>query len=226
MLFQILLVIHIIAGGISIILFWIPAFTKKGGKTHILAGRIYVYAMWIVVLTAAILCIIRIIQGSWEFAVFLGFLALITSKPLWLAIAVLKPRSERFWELKKIFEIVIFIAGLTLTLFGIFFWNGGSSILMIIFGLLGVLSITDLSGSRRKELRHHPVQIHLGEMIISGIAAYTAFLAFGARAFLSSLLSGYWSIIPWILPTVAGIIAIRMIRPHFGRKKAGTSVEG
>ena len=78
-----LLSTHVIAGFISLVLFWIPIFTKKGGKIHTLVGKIYIYLMWIVVISAGILSVENAYQGNYLMASFLGFLTLITSNPLW-----------------------------------------------------------------------------------------------------------------------------------------------
>src|ERR1700739_696750 len=51
-LFQSLRWVHIAAGSIALILFWIPAIAPKGGRTHIRAGWAYVVCMSAVVLTA------------------------------------------------------------------------------------------------------------------------------------------------------------------------------
>src|SRR6266478_2601944 len=51
-LFQSLRWVHISAGSIALILFWIPAIARKGGKTHIRAGWTYVVCMSVVVVTA------------------------------------------------------------------------------------------------------------------------------------------------------------------------------
>ena len=215
-MFQALLILHIIAGFTSIILFWLPIFTKKGGNLHVRIGSVYVYAMWVVVISAAILSVIRIFQGYYEMAIFLGYLSLITAKPLWLGISILKKTTQRFWKIKLMLESLIFIGGLGLFILGIL-WSGHSvSILALIFGSLGILSIFELINTGNKKLKRNKIQLHLAEMLTSGIAGYTAFLAFGARQFLESLLNGYWAVVPWVLPTVAGIIAIRMMIPKYG----------
>ena len=51
-LFQSLRWVHIAAGSIALILFWIPAIARKGGRTHIRAGWVYVVCMSVVVVTA------------------------------------------------------------------------------------------------------------------------------------------------------------------------------
>jgi len=80
---SIFLTIHISAGFTSIVLFWLPMLSKKGGKLHVKSGKIYVYAMWVVVITAAMLSVKNVVIGAYGPAIFLGFLSLITSGPLW-----------------------------------------------------------------------------------------------------------------------------------------------
>ena len=51
-LFQWLRWLHVAAGGLALILFWIPAIAPKGGRTHIRAGWFYAACMSVVVVTA------------------------------------------------------------------------------------------------------------------------------------------------------------------------------
>ena len=83
---------------------------------------------------------------------------------------------------------------------------------MMIFGILGVSDIP----AWIKEFKNPPTKVdwlreHYAGMIVSGIAAYTAFFAFGGRRFLDGLLTDYWQVLPWVLPTVMGIVAIRIM---------------
>ena len=55
-------------------------------------------------------------------------------------------------------------------------------------------------------------------MMTTGIAAYTAFFAFGGGTFLSAYLKGPLMAVPWILPSIIGtVIIVRM------KKKMGIS---
>ena len=64
---------------------------------------------------------------------------------------------------------------------------------------------------------------HLTNLIAAGIGAHTAFFVFGANRVLSGLLSGYLSMIPWILPGVVGTVLIvwqaRKYRPRVAINK-------
>ena len=112
-----LLATHIFSGITSIILFWIPIFLKKGSKNHILIGKIYVFLMWIVVISAGLLSIKNILIGEFVMAAFLGFLALITANPLLYGIAILKNKkglSDSYQKKHMAFNALITLAGVLL----------------------------------------------------------------------------------------------------------------
>ena len=224
---SILLMIHVAAGFSSLLLFWIPAFTKKGGINHVKIGKLYMWLMWTVVITAGILSIKNFYVGHIEAAAFLGFLTIITASPLWKGIAILNQKkglSKVFQRSHLIFEIMIFIAGALILSYGIYLKGEGMTILMIIFGILGVSNL----GSIIRLIKNPPQKadwfiVHMKEMITTGIAAYTAFFAFGGRAFLGEIFTGYWMIIPWVAPTFIGIFAMRYLEAYYTKKKGKTN---
>lgn len=217
-----LLNIHVIAGFASLILFWIPIFTSKGGKSHRFIGKIYVRLMWVVVLTAALLSIKNIIIGNYVLAAFLGFLSFITANPLWHAISILKNKkniSSKHRNIQLLFHIMIVLFGIFLIIYGIALKGNTAAILMFIFGGLGVADIrTVIKSIKNPKQQSEWFKEHLIGMCTSAIAAYTAFLVFGARTFLGAHLSGYWSIIPWLAPTIVGTIGIRYAVSYYKKK--------
>jgi len=210
-----LLFLHITAGFISLVLFWVPVFTRKGGKTHNKVGIWYVRCMWVVVLTAALLSVKNLMIGRINMGIFLGFISLITANPLWYGIGILKYKRNqpRSFQMKHLaFRLSIVISAIAMILYGIIGLGGsGSAILMFVFGGLG---IADLPGVI-KTLRNTAAapnwfREHLVGMCTSGIAAYTAFFVFGANQYLEMVLSGYWMVLPWIAPTIIGTTGIRL----------------
>ena len=224
---SIFMMLHIAAGSISLLLFWIPIFTKKGAINHVKVGKLYMWLMWIVVITAAILSIKNLYIGRTEAAAFLGFLTFITASPLWKGIAVLKHKkglSKSFQQSHLAFELLVFISGMLLIGYGIYLKGQGGAVLMLIFGLLGVSNL----GSVIKLLKNPPQQIdwfmeHMTDMIISGIAAYTAFFAFGGRTLLGNIFTGYWMIIPWVAPTFIGVFAIKYFKRYYEKQRSSRS---
>ena len=62
---------------------------------------------------------------------------------------------------------------------------------------------------------------HMGSMLAGGIAFHTAFLVIGAGRVLSAHLSGFYAVIPWILPSLIGIPATRVWIAYCRRKVEG-----
>lgn len=215
--------IHVFAGFTSLLIFWIPIFTKKGGLNHVRLGKIYIWLMWIVVVTAAILSVKNLYLGHMQMAAFLGFLTFITANPLWKGIAILnykKGLSVIFQRTHLLFEIMVLITGALLLSYGIYLQGRGAGVLMIIFGLLGVSNLKPVI----KLIKNPPQKMdwfmeHVKDMITTGIAAYTAFFAFGGRTYLGEIFTGYWMVIPWIAPTFLGVMAMRYWEKNYAKGK-------
>jgi len=212
---QFILYVHIGFGTLSLILFWIPIIVKKGGKLHKRIGSLYVYSMWIVVITSFALSIINLLQGYKEVAAFLGFLGFITAIPLWFGITILKYKKEvpiKTLELKKYLEIIVFICSLGLIIWALILRLQGFGILMLIFGCIGLTSWKEAFKKIDPiQFKRNWLSEHLQGMMTTGIAAYTAFFAFGGGKFLNAYLQGPLMAVPWILPSIIGtIIIVRM----------------
>lgn len=214
-----LLAIHIFSGFFGLILFWIPIFVKKGGKVHRQIGKLYVFLMWIVVVTSIYLSIENFIQGGHQIAAFLGFIALITANPLWYGIEILKHKRGiplSYQNQHIAFNGLIVLAGLAMLSYGIYLQAKGFAVLMVIFGILGIATGSDIVKMKRNpEAFSNPIFEHLKGMMISGIAAHTAFAVFGGNNFFSQFLTGYWMVLPWTAPTVIGFIIIKMYKKQY-----------
>lgn len=180
--------------------------------------------MWIVVITALVLCVLRVIQGHYIMASFLGFLSLITAHPLWYGAAVLNYKKGINADVIRIRRGLLwatFIYGTALVVWSIILNVQGVGILMMIFGLLGMVSGRKAWWSDRTfEAGYNWLIEHVDGMVTTGIAAYTAFFAFGGRTLLASLLQNEWQVIPWVLPTVIGVIIIRRMKARYRAQPA------
>jgi len=209
---RILLIIHISAGFTSLAIFWVPVFAKKGGALHNRAGRYYMYAMWVVVVTAALLSIINLAIGDYITAAFLGFLTLLTGHPLWYAVAILKYKKDIPADLIKVRKIIVglLVSGAVgLVLWSILLKLQGPSVLLLIFGILGLTQLPILIRSTSKlQANGNWMAAHINGMITSGIAAYTAFFAFGGSTFFEGIFTGPLIAIPWSLPSIIGTVCI------------------
>ena len=217
-----LLFIHILAGSISLVLFWLPVIVKKGGKVHNQVGKAYVWAMWIVVISAFLLSVKNLVLQRYMSAGFLGFLSIITAAPLWYAQAILNHKkgiSPPYFKQFKVLHILIFFMGTALVVWSIILKVQDAAILLLVFGILGMTSFTDAFSSYDKiRQREKWIVTHLRGMLSTGIAAYTAFFAFGGRQLFSDFLTDQWMVIPWVLPTIIGTFGIRYWRKRYTPK--------
>ncbi|MEM9261691.1 MAG: hypothetical protein AAGA62_18770 [Bacteroidota bacterium] len=221
---QALLVLHISAGFMSLGLFFIPMFARKGGQLHNRVGRVYVYGMWTVILTALLMCSIRYYQGNLIQALFLGYLALLTSQPLYHAVAILKNKREKSERMRRIdfgLRLALAVCSPVLIGFGLEWWGPGGHPLLIVFGSLGAFVaipsiIKDLRGITKP---YNWLEEHLSGMLISAIAAFTAFFSFGGNRIFGTAFSGNLQLVTWIAPTVIGVAAIRYYKYRLQQKK-------
>ena len=171
--------------------------------------------MWYVVVSAFLLSILNAVKLEYEVAALLGFLSLLTANPLYYGIAILREKkgvSPRLARIHLLLNVSITLSALALITFGITLEGSTAGILMLIFGLIGLTSGMEVYSHFRK-LRDKKSWIveHLSSMFITGIAAYTAFFAFGGRHIFRLWLVDYLQVLPWLLPTIIGAISIRMM---------------
>ena len=220
---QVLLSLHIAAGVISLFLFWIPLITKKGKNAHRQMGKIYVYCMYTVVATAYVLSVIRLSTGNIEQGAALFFLAALTTQPLLSGVQVLKVKKPKPWY--RILRLSL--GGLLLTtgvalMIG---WQLLDSGLLLAFGLIGM--VAGASDIRRfmKPTSAGPnwLREHYEGMLFSGGAAYTAFLAFGGSTWLSDYITGWWTLVPWLLPTLLTMALIPLVHKRCKQNRRVTA---
>ena len=220
--FDLLLWVHIAAGMIGLIVFWVPIFSKKGSKNHLQFGKYYVRLMWVVVVTAVVLCIKNLFTVHYNTAIFLGFIALLTASPLWSGIRILQDKKEAspgYLRTRQLFDASLVLTGAALLTYGLYLKLEGVGILMVIFGILGLSSTPDLIRGFKTKRKTNWLYEHLAGMIGSGIASHTAFLVFGAANFLGGYLPGSLMVIPWVTPAIVGAIGTSYARKKWTKKK-------
>ena len=234
---------HIAVASIALLLFWVPAFARKGSPLHVGAGRVYAVCMYIVTVSAFVVSLMviadplgirypdglpagadaaRVAAGNRAGSLFLLMLSVLVFASVRHGMAALRERTRPGTLARPQHRgMLVALAALGLVSLGLGLQFG--HLLLIIFGGVGVLAAIGMFRETRKPGMSHRelVVVHLNGMIGSGIGAYTAFFAFGGRSFLGEVLPGQWQVIPWILPTVIGVIAgSRISRRWVGRRGA------
>ena len=236
LLFDALILVHVVAGFVGLAAFWIPVFARKGGRIHVRAGRIYARCAYVVTLSAVVAAVGRMVsyrlQGVgvaerpelYGAAVLLGFLGVVTFAMVRQAMRVVATRRAPGKLRTPAHEALAWasVAGSVIVVgFGLAAWSNVSPI------LLGMSPIGLFTGRSMLRLMRDPVgehmgwfYSHLGSMLGGGIAFHTAFIVFGAQRFWAYEIAGPLAILPWILPTVVGIPAIVLWTRHYRRRFA------
>lgn len=208
---QVLLPIHLVAGLAALVLFWVPALTKKGGPWHRAAGRWYVRAMAIITVTGVALALLFLAQGRWQSALFLLFLGVITGTSLWNGWRVLRTKRDPAGYLTGghiAVALLNVVTGAALIAFGI----AVEMPLLYAFGPVGLViggNMLAFAPWRSSDPLFWRVE-HLTGMIGSGIASHVAFLAFGGSRLFGWGTSGY-GLFLWLAPVVIGTAAIAVL---------------
>lgn len=206
-----ILILHIAAGTLSLILFWIPVLSKKGGDLHVRVGKIYCITMWVVVISALILCVLNLFTEDYLSAGFLGFISMLTMAPLWYGMSILKHKREitrSYFNVRRWLHVAISLSAVGLLIWGSFYRFEGETIIFLIFGILGLTTMRDVFASFEKVRSIPWIKEHLVGMLSTGIAAYTAFLVFGGTQLFGHIFVGQAVAILWASPTVVGTILI------------------
>ena len=235
-----LLALHILLGGICLMLFWVPVVSAKGSMLHNTAGKLYYQMMLLIAGSGVLMCLMvlyspTMVYGqnpNWSttqlqkfiterrlFSFFLLQLSLLTWVTVRHAYGVLKVKAElaqlRVWSYQG--PVWALLVG-SITLAGVGVIN--KDVLSVIFSGVGTMTVIGiLRYIHQPSLKPRQWIIeHFTSMIGTGIALYTAFFAAGGRRLLAEVLTGQWQVVSWIIAPVMGISAIMLFKRHFSRK--------
>ena len=234
LIFDVVVLVHVATGFVGLAAFWVPVFAHKGGRTHVRAGRVFVYCAYIVTLSAVTAAAGRLayyqIQGIrlvdqpelYGTSLFLGYLGLVTFATVHHAIRVLATRRSPETLRTPVHEALAWasvVASGTIVVYALTLWSNLSPI------LLGLSPIGLITGRRMLRLMRNPGAQHMGwfyshlvSMLAGGIAFHTAFIVFGVQRLWAYELAGPLAVVPWIAPTIIGIPAILLWTRHYRRK--------
>lgn len=235
-----LLFLHIITGGLGLLLFWVPVIARKGGFNHRRFGVLFRRTMLTSILSGAILAILWIVVPTLmhpelvdnpnaipyfqRFGAFLVHLGLVMYSSLIGGQWALEAKNNRY-SLRNPVQtappVLLVITSIGSGYMGIMY----EQVLMMVFAPLGLLiAYGQLRFIFAKEVEPTAWLVeHLSGYIGTGVGAYTAFFAFGGRTLLSDI--GAWQYAFWILPGVIGNVAIVMLARKYRAPKAKNTTE-
>ncbi|HEY6374739.1 MAG TPA: hypothetical protein VIX90_04360 [Edaphobacter sp.] len=207
--------VHIAAGATAFLMAPLALVTAKGGKAHRRWGKVYLWAMGMVAATALPMAVYRPVLFLALVAVF-SFYACFSA---WRVLALKDlPRGGRAKGIDWFAGVVTFVASACLAGSAVFkpALVQHMGIVAIVFGVIGM----SLAIGQMKNFVWKPSEkmfwwyTHLGNMIASYIAAWSAF----SVVTLSRYLGNTWYV--WLWPTIVGVPAIVVTTAYYKRKFA------
>jgi uncharacterized membrane protein len=213
--FRSLLGVHIAAGCIAFVMAPLALATAKGGKAHRRWGKIYFWAMSVVAGTALVLALYRPV-------LFLALVAVFSFYAAFSAYRVLLykdlPHGQKVLWPDWFAAAVTFACSFALALLGVVkpALVQNLTIPSLVFGTIGMV----LAGKSMWKFLHPPQEKmfwwydHLGNMLGSYIAAWTAF----GVVTIGRYFPYNWRWVIWVLPTAIGVPAIALTTAYYKRK--------
>ena len=212
---RVFLGVHIAAGATAFLMAPLALVTAKGGKAHRRWGKVYLWAMGAVAGTALPMALYRPVLFLALVAVF-SFYACFSA---WRVLALKDlSRGGRAKGIDWLAGVVTFVASACLAGFAVFkpAMVQHMGIVAIVFGVIGM----SLAIGQMKSFGWKPSEkmfwwyTHLGNMIASYIAAWSAF----SVVTLSRYLGNTWYV--WLWPVIVGVPAITLTTAYYKRKFA------
>ncbi len=223
-LYQALVWVHILAGSLALLIFWAPMLATKGSAWHRQSGRYYAWLLYLVSLSGIVCCVMVLAAPAYfkaerfaagtdiaaqtaQIRLFWSFLALL-SVLSWVsirqAVLVLRAGPGRLL-LKSVSHLSAISLLLLLACYVLWLGITHQQLLLQIFSVVALLSgIGTLRYIFRAEVsRMQIIREHIGAMLGSAIAIFTAFTAFGGRSLFAFSADG--QLISWLLPSLLGV---------------------
>ena len=215
------LAVHVVAGGVAVVTFWLPWLVKKGGALHRRVGFVFTGAMAVVAVTGLLVSLLRLLDANPRNdapALFLGAVGLLAGASASLGVRAIRTKrreaaNRNGWDLST--AALLGLAGVgTLALAA-----RESSLLFAVFGLL---CTANAFGQLRFWLRPPEGRTayllqHIGGMGTACIATVTAFLVVNAPRL---GIDGRTSLVLWIAPGVLGGVGISLWQARYRRTSA------
>ena len=202
---------HAAIGTTALVTFWIAGMAKKGSPLHKTVGKIYLFAMVGILLSAFPLAIFIAINKSQVAGSFLLYLLIITSTSVWNSWRAI--RDKRDWKrytgpVYKGLMVLNLLGGLSIAAIGIFMAEF-MQVVITSFSLIGLIGAYRMYQFQR-EAPTDPrwwMREHLSAMIGNGVATHIAFLQIGLPKILPMISGPVMVNVAWMGPLAVAVLA-------------------
>jgi len=210
-LFQIIKIIHILAGATALITGLIAMLTRKGGKAHRFNGKLYFWSM-------AIIFVSSIYMSLYKEMIFFVLIAFFSFQAAFSGYRILYLKKLNQGQKAEAIDYIGIIVGALAASFMLYLGiinvirSNQSGIILLVFGTFYSLGVWQ----EYRKFQKPPTDKmfwyykHIGQMGGAYIATSTAFLVNNYRLF--PFIPG---VVLWLLPTAVGVVIItRVIKKY------------
>ncbi|KAB7732247.1 DUF2306 domain-containing protein [Rudanella paleaurantiibacter] len=224
-LVSILLITHIIAGSLALLLGLVAMLAQKGSRLHNRAGRVYVWCMTYVALSAVLLFVVQpftifrlFLTGVAVFSFYLsttGYRAVVLKRA---GLSLAEPPTFDRW-----LTYLTLLVSISMICFGVFLiTSGAGSFMPILFTFFGVFTLVfalqDLRQFGKPTEKMHWFFGHFTRMGGSYVAALTAFIVNNNARMLPANAPDWAHLAGWIVPSLVGGMLIGRTVAHYKKK--------
>jgi uncharacterized membrane protein len=226
LLFQSVLAVHVAAGAVALLVFWVPLVTKKGGRTHRRVGWVYVAAAATVAVTGFVSCVPLVSGGSpfrWRAGIFLAYVSVLAAASAQFGVRALRTKGRAGASrgaIDLVPPLLLVAGGVALAAFGIHRSMG----LYVLFAALGVvLGLSQLRFWLTPPAHERAWFLaHMSGMGTSCITTVTAFVVVNARRFGMRT----FDLALWAGPIAVLAVGLTIWRRYYARRFARDGATG
>lgn len=216
--YSLFVAVHVGAGALALLAFWLNAALRKGSRAHRYVGRTYLLAMATVIMSGVPLLVQRVIDGHPVTAAFLGYLLLLTATATWRLWRAVRDRAAPQRYTGRVYGAIAtanLLAGAGMLALGL---RVGAP-LLIGFAAIGLVTGADML-RKRTRLASQPLwwrNEHVNAMLACGIATHIAFLGIGLPRLLPSVSGTALHYAAWFGPVAVALAAKVLLDRRFRR---------
>ena len=201
--FSTFLMLHVAAGVIALVTFWLNGAMRKGGALHRRVGQAYLLAMLAILVSGVPLVVQRIIDDRPVTAAFLAYLLVLTATGTWSMWRSVRDRAAPARYTGRAYRALAaanVLSGAGILALGV----AKSAPLLIGFSLVGLLAGHSM-WRKRRTLTQQPMwwrTEHYTAMLANGVATHIAFLSIGLPRLLPQVDAGALHYLSWFGPLV------------------------
>ena len=204
---------HAVGGAVALVSMWIPLFSAKGGAAHRKAGRIFVWSMAWVSVSAVVVSALRLAEepDKPQGPLFLSLVAIQSAAATWWGVSVLR-QKQRSATSRSSADWLAAAALLGSGALAFVYWLQGAMLLFAIFGALNFvfgLRFARVLG-RAPQSRFWWWNEHLFGMIVACIGTLTAFFVVNYGHAPAAIQSVVPPLLVWIAPGLLGGLGIAL----------------